>query len=293
MRASTKIDHMSDGKKPLDRQVAEWLAKSGYPLEMSVARELRRAEFPVTQPAFYQDPISKEQREIDVVATRAFHDEEHRRTVRIQFVIECKQSRQYPWVVFSGDEQRRPVHPNLMFAATNDVGNIARITMIADENLRRLPLFVDFGASGYGIAQALKKENFDASYVAAMQACTAASALAVETSVGRLFEDGRKDITFSIPVIVLDGRLFDVALASGDADDIASKEVKQHCVFIQNPRVTGSVGQMLYLVTRPALPRFASVARRTSDAWLEWCKAHGATLTERIAQFALLPTKPT
>jgi hypothetical protein len=281
---------MTDKERSVDQQVADWLKKSGYPLEMLVAREFRRAEFPVTQPAFYEDPSSKEQREIDVVASRAFHDEAHRRTVRIQFVVECKRSSGYPWVVFSGDEQRRPVHPNLMFAATNDVGNVARLTMIADENLRRLPLFIEFAASGYGMAQALKRENFDASYVAAMQACSAASVFAAESAVGRLFEEGRKDMTFAVPVIVLDGHLFDVTLAR--EEEVQVKQVKQHCVFIQNARITGPVGQMVYVVTKGALADFAKIARETADGWLAWCKENSAELDDRIEAFSRLAKVP-
>jgi hypothetical protein len=49
--------------------VESWLQKQGYPLEMVVAQELRRAGFGVTESAYYEDQHSHQPREIDMFAS--------------------------------------------------------------------------------------------------------------------------------------------------------------------------------------------------------------------------------
>ena len=124
------------------QEVTRWLEQSGYPLEMLVAREFRRAKFPTWQSAVYEDVSSGQQREIDVVATRAAHLDKW--TVRLQFVIECKRSPEAAWIVFAGEEGSRPTRPNLFFTVANREAELLRAAFTADEEIRRLPLFTAF-----------------------------------------------------------------------------------------------------------------------------------------------------
>src|SRR5687767_1963194 len=80
--------------------VLDWLEKQGYPLEMHVAEEFRKAGFEVTQSEFYLDPDTNQPREVDVLATNYVEITPTERVVRIRFVIECKRSRDKPWVMF-------------------------------------------------------------------------------------------------------------------------------------------------------------------------------------------------
>ena len=83
----------------MEDRIHEWLESQGYPLEMQVAREFARNGFRVLQSDYYDDFESGDSREIDVVA--------HMQTmigellVRVEFVIECKASRDKPWVLFT------------------------------------------------------------------------------------------------------------------------------------------------------------------------------------------------
>src|SRR5687768_5081574 len=124
----------------LGRQVIEWLKASGYPLEMHVGRVFRRMEVPVWQSPLYEDPKTGEPREIDVVATGAVHLEHW--VVRLQFVVECKSSKEAPWVVFGGDPGIDRLTPNLFLAAASDPAAILRTHVLAAvDELRTLPIF--------------------------------------------------------------------------------------------------------------------------------------------------------
>lgn len=80
------------------RHVLEWLDKQEYPLEMRVAREFQSHGFAVIQSEYYESGESKS-REIDVVAykQRSFGS----LLTRFTLVVECKSSKQKPWILFS------------------------------------------------------------------------------------------------------------------------------------------------------------------------------------------------
>ena len=86
----------------LDEKVKRWVEKEGYPLEFSTAHKFKKRRFSVEQSYFAKDENGKA-REVDVLATanvpigRSF--------LRIKHVVECKWSKDKPWVLFK-DEKR-------------------------------------------------------------------------------------------------------------------------------------------------------------------------------------------
>ena len=84
----------------LKEKLRNWLESQGYPLEMRVARSFRRHNFRVFKSDYYKDPDSGVMRETDV--RPSLQDEIHGVLGRIGFVIECKQSKDKPWVLFTG-----------------------------------------------------------------------------------------------------------------------------------------------------------------------------------------------
>jgi hypothetical protein len=264
----------------LATEVLSWLKKTGYPLEMQVGREFRRMGVPIWQSPKYEDPRTHEPREIDVVATGAVHLD--RWTIRLQFVVECKTSKQ-PWIVFGGDSGINRLNPNLFLAAANTEGGVLRDHIFAATDLiGTLPIFTMFPRSGYGLVQSFldikspdskspkKSETRDLAYSATMQACGAAASLSLVTGVPRSgVQEGRRNATFSIPVVVLDGRLFEARL-SKESEDAEVEELDLHCVYVQNPGVNAG-GLMLHLLTKKAFPRYVEAAKKSLEALEEWC----------------------
>jgi hypothetical protein len=88
----------------LVQKIRKWLDKEGYPLEMQVARTFREIGFEVSSSEYYLDPDEKKPREIDVIATL-------QKTIsgvlfQIAYTVECKLSKDKPWVCFCSTVSR-------------------------------------------------------------------------------------------------------------------------------------------------------------------------------------------
>lgn len=94
---------MTQEKDDLPAQIHEWLRHEGYPFEMQVAQAFRKVGFHVTQSDYYIDPEEQKAREIDVVAV-AQRAEKDGPVFRIMFLIECKSSKEKPWLLLSAPE---------------------------------------------------------------------------------------------------------------------------------------------------------------------------------------------
>ena len=86
----------------LENKIIQWLDNQGYPLEMQIARILKREGFTVSMGDIYADIETGIQREIDVTATKWIVGDQW--IVQICFRIECKLSRDKPWVIFTSRE---------------------------------------------------------------------------------------------------------------------------------------------------------------------------------------------
>src|SRR5262245_3552588 len=103
-----------------ERKITDWLADTGYPLEMEVATILRKRGLSVFQADYYLDPKSNKYREIDVVAiSDHFVAQEEGHLLRFEILCECKKSRDKPWLFLVDDSVERSDRL-LMF---NRVGN--------------------------------------------------------------------------------------------------------------------------------------------------------------------------
>jgi hypothetical protein len=83
----------------------KWLSSQGSLLEMKVAKRFSENNFEVISSSIYEDPITKVGREIDVIASKGKLLEKHI-VWDITFVIECKYSKDKPWVLFRSSEQK-------------------------------------------------------------------------------------------------------------------------------------------------------------------------------------------
>src|SRR5258708_2022098 len=83
----------------LEKKVEEWLKKEGWPFEVRVGREFAKHGWKVRHGEYYRDPKGGGAREIDLIATVGHEGKEH--PFNLEVVVECKTSRDKPWVGFT------------------------------------------------------------------------------------------------------------------------------------------------------------------------------------------------
>jgi hypothetical protein len=80
-------------------KILSWLAKAGFPLEVTVGKACRAKGWLTYHSFPYSDPAEGKIRECDVFASR-FAREHGSGTVAVDLAIECKRSPEHPWVIF-------------------------------------------------------------------------------------------------------------------------------------------------------------------------------------------------
>ena len=98
-------DVSSGAQKSLPDKVREWLSSEGYPLEFVTAHTFRDNKFNVRQGRYVHDPNSGTPREVDVLAQETFDLEDS--FMRISYPVECKWSRDKPWVILGRQGGKR------------------------------------------------------------------------------------------------------------------------------------------------------------------------------------------
>jgi hypothetical protein len=266
-------------EEPLDAKVRAWLASSGYPLEMHVAEEFRKPGFQISQGIYYPD--SEGPRELDVLAQEIHHTKWA--LLRILFFIECKASRDKPWIVFAGERDtysRYDPRDLMHWGPANKKGAIIRHLLADRANVAELPLFKSREIPAYGLVQArLGKspgddKGGDQSYAATMQVCKAALALTKH--------DDRQDApaalvnrytTIGFPVIVVDAPLYRARLAKGQP---LVERVPRYLHVVRHPAIGDAT--FVTIVTKDDLPKFAEEARETAGAMANWCRENAESV---------------
>lgn len=91
-------------RKPLTEKIAEFLDKTGFPLEVDCIRMLSSRNWMVAKGLAYRDPDEPSLRELDIAAwtTRVYAYKPLRMAV-VRLMIECKKSER-PWIFFTHPE---------------------------------------------------------------------------------------------------------------------------------------------------------------------------------------------
>jgi hypothetical protein len=270
--------------EPLDAKLSKWLASSGYPLEMQVAEAFRKPGFLISQGIYYPD--SGGPRELDVLAQEIHHTKWA--LLRIAFFIECKASRDKPWIVFASERDtysRYDPRDLMHWGPANKKGTVIRRLLADHASVAQLPLFKSRDIPAYGLVQArLGKspsddKGGDQSYAATMQVCTAALALTKH--------DDRQDApaalvnrytTIGFPVIVVDAPLYRAKLAKGQP---VLERVPRYLHVVRHPAIGDAT--FVTIVTKDDLPTFAEEARETTSAMGNWCRENADTVAEALS----------
>jgi hypothetical protein len=234
----------------LQDQILQWLGGEGYPLEMRVAAAFQALEFGVAQGVYYSDPEKTTWRETDV---HAFEEELYPEiTVRVSFVVECKTSRDHPWLVFIAAGGALLSRAHLRFTPTTEIGRPFPVRLMRRAEILALPLFGDESSSGYGVVQALGKN--DQSYPAVMSVSKAAVALAAETD---RYSGVDPVLELVFPVIVVDAPLFECRLGSDGEPELT--RVKRANLLWNNPAI-GRGRTAIDVVSAEILEEYVSAA---------------------------------
>lgn len=263
-------------KKPLKNQVQEWLSQQGYPLEMRVAKALRKTGFEVRQSHYYVDSQTGEHREIDILATKT----DTIGLLEIAFLIECKTTSK-PWILLTSDDTLTNYNRLFAFGITSEK---AKKALIQDkESLFSLPSFEKGGRAAYSATVAFTS-GFDTAYKAAMSATKAAQ--------GR--KNDLKDESFSsipfqfaFPVIVLDGPMFECFLNN---DEMVVQEVSDSYLFYANNHCEDP-SACIRIVSSENLEQFAREADTLAESLLKVLEPTIENEWERMRNQPLEPVR--
>jgi hypothetical protein len=208
-----RSDSETDGSE-LASKVAAWLEEQGYPVELGVGRVFQTLGWHVDHRKWFRDPISGAMREIDLVASRFAATADDTRSVSWDLVVECKRSRDKPWVALSSSIPERLSDVRYAAGETGpDVHLVASAYGVAAPSILQPP----FQRAAHGLVTALiKPKDGDptSAYSAVRAVTTAARAVDKENADLSLMMPTRPTMTVTVPFVVLDGPLFEYYLES-------------------------------------------------------------------------------
>lgn len=211
-------------------KVSAWLTKTGFPLEMRVAKTLRQLgplDWMVESNYSYTESLSGVFREGDVRGYTSARKGEL--VIWSEFVVECK-STSSPWVVLKDTSTRQDRQPVVDYTGFRNP--MLQSKKASERNLwefqsklnrfltPRLPAGPE---PGYGVVEAFKPANGrDAAFAAAQQVMDAANYAAKDTVSE---EDLEVEITLVVPVIVTTSPVFNASFdASTEGMDVRQVE---------------------------------------------------------------------
>lgn len=143
--------------KELSVSVRDWLFSEGYPLEFQAAAVLRRKGFHVLQGQYVLDHIKDISREIDVMACK--DSESDTCLIRICQLVECKYSKDKPWVVFVSPYARMTESACAAQTIGSEYGTAIMWAIAGDEMIGNMELFRSPDKPGFGGREAFTKGN--------------------------------------------------------------------------------------------------------------------------------------
>lgn len=189
---------------PLNSRLSIWLENEGYPLEFRTANAFRQSGWQVRRGEYVRTE-SEAVREIDVAATMTEGDDVG--FIRAYHVLECKWSKDKPWIVFSDPGGIAP-SACITQAFSSLLAGACLWAMAGDSALHGLGLFATPSRPGFSGRQGFSKGS-DVFYDALRSVTTHTAALVRRYDAYR--NPGRMpdSAVVAFPVVVLDGKLFE------------------------------------------------------------------------------------
>lgn len=253
----------------LNSKVLGWLKEQGFPLEMEVASMAKAAGFEVSQSDYYLDPDGGEPREIDLVLS--LHNFKDNFSLTYNLFVECKSSRDKPWLMFSTPNEMRTSITSenrikLLELATSFISNDLGYSLLQrstfNGNISNIfPRLDTELLLGYGATQAFAQAG-DAPFKAMMSATKAS--LSHTERMGQLGLS--TPMIFSTPVIVIDVPLLAVSF-SPESNDLNVSEISRGNLYWKH--VVGGRSRIgVYIVTKQELPAFLAECYASAQWWI-------------------------
>jgi hypothetical protein len=298
---SSEVRLVDKGKPDLSAQVRDWLSKEGMPFEMEVATRLQHRGFSVTQGAYYIDETTRKSREVDVIASTSRWLKTPNVTLTLRLVIECKYSRDKPWVLLTSQRSDRAsiVGTDSSRVFADDNGR-ALLSNLKAEDVKNSLFLTGRSASGYGAVTAFKKKDSatDEAYAAPLAVAKAAQTIGKTDAKPGPFSTlaGHIRCLVTVPCVVIDGSLFTAALA--EERTITIKQIPSGRLLLKNPEV-GTSESVIDLVTMSGLAAYVSGLNSTLALLQTLVEADkelttsGTTLIRTFARLAKAAPPPT
>jgi hypothetical protein len=273
-------------------QVRTWLEQTGGSFEMKVARIMRARHLGVQQSLYYIDPDEGKSRETDVVVTGSMAFDSNA-LLQLHAVIECKYA-PMPWVLYRQAGVYTETSPYLAPIVTA-LGSRWLVRAMGIEQITTQPLLQRKANVGYALGTSKPQQNpsqqsrdvttdpaSDLAYKSMYSVTKATLALA-----GQLEEnDNLRTVAVLVPVIAVQGQLFEASLADGD--EIVVSEVERGQVDWSHPRSpAGHV--LIHILTERALHPFADALKATVEAMHE----HGVDTAREVVTAYEAEQQPT
>ena len=256
----------------LDVKVSNWLSEQGYPLEFETADQLRLAGLQ-SRLGMYFDASDGTSREIDVMGYTdpVSSTQDGFTSISAQVVVECKWSRNAPWVILCQEEHRSLVELLSMAIMSKEAMAGWMLNLCQGKIESRDSGCLQFPSlqnAGYSVVQALRQGNRDVPYNAITKVISAARAISQRPGVLlKRFEDltslPMRAWHFVVPCIVLNAPLY-VASYAATKTGFTLRQVdwgRIHWMSEAPSAVT--------VVTRNALPEFAKGLVTAMQAFVE------------------------
>jgi hypothetical protein len=253
----------------LEGKVATWLREQGYPLEMEAAWLGKDVGFDVSQSDYYIDPESNQPREIDLALTlQTFRN---RFNVEYSLFIECKSSREKPWLLFSTEnylvppyKDKHSLHPLTVYHAmiANKLGHDLLLESMFNGNRENIYPRLDTALTlGYGVTQAFGQAS-DVPFKALMSSSKVA--LSYIKRFGEM-EFLSIPILLAVPVVVIDVPLLSVVYTPG-SPDLDIREIDRGLLLWKH-MVGGRSRIGIYIVQRSDFPSFLRDCHKCATWW--------------------------
>jgi len=256
---------MQKDESSLENKLYAWLETQGYPLEMRVAKAFQTSGARVIQSDYYTDTSTEESREIDVVAYWQSTIEDL--LIRVSFVVECKSSKEKPWILFVSPEARLTPSARVVQRAASELGRRTLLRISKEASIQSLPIFKLPEAPGYSITQAFTSGH-DVCYAAASAVANAAIATTNETDKPSSGFQRPAILQIVFPVLVTEARLFAAALEEDGS--VSINEEKSGVLLWRNP-IVGLPHTIIHVVTLNALSDFIADARESAEKFMALC----------------------
>lgn len=209
------------GSKSTAEDILARVAHTGFPLELEASAILQARGYHVANSLYYVDQDEGKGREIDLRALRNFGFEagsglaSKQRWVRHCLLIECKQSKKGPWVVFTS-----PTNPYDRLATNLDAIGFSQPIMDIDRRERgaigKIHPYASITRRGRTYVQLLTNASAKPSGEDAIYKALTTVAKATIGTRNSTFAAGAGSGCIYYPLILLDGELWEVFLDSGN-----------------------------------------------------------------------------